>query len=202
MVEYIKAHEQLNLPLLYFQNILELFGGYNVSHLSSASLPICSSLFSLRWDCVRFGISSGENETQPQHYGLGQDFHLLLRECGSFRFFFFFFAEHVLLSPLPVVTELLFFGDLLHVVWLNLTTSSLYTDRYVIQAWPGCLVEVIGSGRVTWAKPKNQSLPRDFFSRVIRKKALFLPAGIVSYKDDVSLERWWSSWTYMERAWE
>ena len=45
MVEYIKAHQHVNLPWIYFQSndTLELFGGYNESLLSSASLPVCFS---------------------------------------------------------------------------------------------------------------------------------------------------------------
>ena len=45
MVEYIKAHQHLNLPWIYFQNndTLESFGGYIESLLSSACLPVCFS---------------------------------------------------------------------------------------------------------------------------------------------------------------
>lgn len=47
-----------------------------------------ATLFSLKWEGVGFGVSSGENESQ--RCGFRQDFYLLLWECGSWRFFFFF----------------------------------------------------------------------------------------------------------------
>lgn len=178
MVEYIKAHEQLNPPLLYFQSILELSGGYNVSHLSSASLPICSSLFSLRWDCVRFGISSGENETQHQHYGLGQDFHLLLWECGSFRFFFFFLLSmfcfpHFLwsLNSSFMGTSFMWFG------WIWLHPLSTQTGMW---SRPGQVALLKSLVQVEWHEPsqKTRVFLGTFFPELSGKRHSFSLLGL------------------------
>lgn len=42
----------------------------------------------------------------------------------------------------------------------------------------------------------TQRLPWDFVSPELLVKRHTLLAGIVSYEGDVSLELWWSFWTY------
>lgn len=68
----------------------------------------------------------------------------------------------------------------------------------MIQAWPENPVQVIGSGMAD--DPSQKTRVFQLLSRVVRKKALFLPVGTASCKDDVSLDLWWSSLIHMERT--
>lgn len=71
---------------------------------------------------------------------------------------------------------------------MSLTTLSHHEDGHLTQVCPEHPVPVIGSGMGLEAKPKTRVFLGTFFSGVVRKKTIFLPVGIASYKDDVSLE--------------
>lgn len=124
-----------------------------------------------------------------------QDFYFLLSECGSHIFVF------LPCFPFPTACgHWTLLWDFLHVVWSSLTTLSHHRGGHVTQAWSERPVQVRGSSIKIRSQPKKQSLLQDFFSRIVRKKALFLPAGIAGYKNDVRLELSWSSFIHVKRA--
>ena len=88
---------------------------------------------------------------------------------------FFFFPEHIFFSLtfsghwtlLSMGTFFVWFGW----GWLHPLTTRWACDP----PWPGCPVQIIGSDRVMWSKPKNQRLPWNVFPQNCQEKGTLSP---------------------------
>lgn len=139
------------------------------------------------------GFGAGSSENESQHYGLRQDFCLPLQENVVTTDFVHCQAWF----PFPLLNGhwTLLWGPSSYGLFDQTTFSHHRNGQHdpVLARGPCSSIWFRYEAMI---RARTISLLQDFFfSRVVRKRALFLPVGITSWKGNVSLELWCSSLT-------